>query len=161
MILNRALTLEKAIQRAQFLCARQERCSYDIMVKLQQWQIPTKDIEKIIANLLENNFINNERYANMFARDKSRFNKWGPIKIAQALRAKRIPEIIIKESIGGLELKEDDCALIYILNKKASSIKAKSPSDLKAKLIRFGVSRGFEYGRVIEIINKYYGEIFE
>lgn len=156
MMESKVLTLEKATQRVQFLCARQERCSYDIMVKLRQWQIQPHDIEKIIANLIENNFINDERYANMFARDKSKFNKWGPIKIAYALRAKRISEIVITESLAGLELKEDESALLHILNKKASSIKAKSPSDLKAKLIRFGVSRGFEYGRIIEIINKHY-----
>ncbi|NOU16433.1 MAG: RecX family transcriptional regulator [Bacteroidales bacterium] len=156
MIQSKALTFEKATQRAQFLCARQERCSYDIMVKLRQWQIQPHDIEKIIANLSENNFINDKRYASMFACDKSKFNKWGPIKIAQALRAKRISEIVIKESLAGLESKEDENTLIDILNKKASSIKSKSPSDLKAKLIRFGVSRGFEYGRIIEIINKHY-----
>ncbi len=156
MIQCKELTFEKAIQRVQFLCARQERCSYDIMLKLRQWQIQPHDIEKIITNLIENNFINDERYASLFARDKNRFNKWGPIKIAYALRAKRISETVIKESLVGLESNENESTLIHILNKKASSIKSKSPSDLKAKLIRFGVSRGFEYGRIIEIINKHY-----
>jgi regulatory protein len=126
------------------------------MLKLRQWQIQTHDIEKIITNLIENNFINDERYASMFARDKNRFNKWGPLKIAYALRAKRISEAVIKESLAGLESNENESTLIHILNKKASSIKSKSPSDLKAKLIRVGVSRGFEYGRIIEIINKHY-----
>jgi regulatory protein len=156
MIQSKELTFEKAIQRAQVLCAQQERCSYDIVLKLRQWQIQTHDIEKIITNLIENNFINDERYATMFARDKNKFNKWGPIKIAYALRAKRISEIVIKESLAGLESMEDESTLIHILNKKASSIKSKSPSDLKAKLIRFGISRGFEYGKIVEIINKYY-----
>jgi len=156
MIESKALTFEKALQRVQFLCARQERCSYDITVKLQQWQVSPSDIEKIITKLYADNFINDERYAIMFVRDKSKFNKWGPIKIAYALRAKRISEIVIKESLAALESKNDDGTLICILSKKASSIKAKSPSDLKAKLIRYGVSRGFEYRRIIEIINKHY-----
>lgn len=156
MMESKALPFEKALQRVQFLCARQERCSYDIMVKLQQWQIQPHDIEKIITSLIENNFINDKRYASMFARDKNKFNKWGPIKIASALRAKRISEIFIRESLAGLKSNEDESTLIDILNKKVRSIKSKSPSDLKAKLIRFAVSRGFEYGRVIEIINKHY-----
>lgn len=156
MIQCKELTFEKAIQRVQFLCARQERCSYDIMLKLRQWQIQPHDIEKIITNLIENNFINDERYASLFARDKNRFNKWGPIKIAYALRAKRISETVIKESLVGLESNENESTLIHILNKKASSIKSKSPSDLKAKLLRFGISRGFEYGRIVDIINKHY-----
>jgi len=156
MVKDKALTLQQAIQRAQALCARQERCEYDIQLKLQQWQVAKEDIEKIIETLRAANFLNNQRYANMFVRDKSKFNKWGAIKIAYALKSKRIPEYIIRESLCELGTDDTQKTLTELLTKKAKHIKAKSKEDLKGKLIRYGMSRGFDYSTILSIIDKCY-----
>ncbi|RPH29038.1 MAG: RecX family transcriptional regulator [Bacteroidales bacterium] len=154
MIKVNSITPERAIQRAQALCARHEKCSHDIRLKLQQWQLSTSDIEKIVKQLTIDNFISDERYAKIYVRDKSRFNKWGSIKIAQALRAKHIPEAIIRESLKEIASSDEEGMLTNLLKKKAASTKARTSSDLKAKLIRFGVSRGFDFSMTICIINK-------
>ena len=150
MINDKSLTPEKAIQRAQALCARQEKCSYDIRLKLRQWQISNADIEKIIKHLIVDGFINDERYARMFVRDKSKFNKWGPLKITYTLRSKHLSDDIIRNALGEIEHSNDEATLKELLSKKMKGIKAKSLYDLKTKLIRFGTSRGFDY----ELVNK-------
>jgi regulatory protein len=153
MIKDNKLTLEKATQRVQSLCARQERCSYDIRIKLRQWQVSPEDIEKIIKKLNADNFINDERYAHMFARDKSKFNKWGPLKISYTLKSKHIPDDTIKSVLLEIEPNQDDKSLFDLLHKKSKSIKAKSIHDLKNKLIRFGISRGYDYRLVCNSVS--------
>lgn len=151
MIKNYIITPEKAIQRVQALCARQERCSHDIRLKLKQWQISNVEIEKIIKHLIIDGFINDERYARMFVRDKSKFNKWGPKKIIYTLKSKYFSEDIIKIALEEIEHANDESTLKEILLKKKKGIRAKSPYDLKTKLIRFGISRGFENEAVSKV----------
>jgi len=153
MIKEKVITFEKATQRAQSLCARQERCSYDIQAKLRLWKLSSEDIDKIIKKLNADNFINDERYAYMFARDKSKFSKWGPIKITYALKSKHIPDEIIKSAVLETEASQDNKSLLDLLTRKAKTLKAKSIYDLKAKLIRFGISRGYDYGLVNEKVS--------
>jgi len=144
------ITPEKAILRAQALCARQERCSHDIRLKFKQWQLSNTDAEKIIKQLIIDGFINDERYAKMFVRDKSKFNKWGSIKITYSLKSKHFSEEIIRIALGEIDHANDESTLKEILSRKMKGIKAKSPYDLKTKLIRFGISRGFDF----EIVNR-------
>jgi len=156
-MIDKELSPEKAIDRAQFLCARQERCSDDIRKKLVQWKVSASNIDLIIKKLATDGFINDERYALMFARDKSKFNKWGPLKISYALKAKHFSEETIKKVLVEIAPSMDQSNLLDILTKKAKSVKSKSPYDLKVKLIRFGLSRGFEY----EQVNKAVAIIFK
>ncbi len=141
---------EKALTRAQAICAKQERCSNDIRLKLVQWQINPNDAEKIISKLITDGFINDERYTLMFVRDKSKFNKWGPIKIKYTLKSKRISEDIIKSALQEI-ISNDDTLLKELLTRKLKSLKASSPYELRIKLVRFGVSRGYEYEHVNKI----------
>lgn len=149
--MNRKFTIspEKALIRAQALCAKQEKCTNDIRLKLIQWQIENIEAEKIIAKLVSDGFLNDERYARIFARDKSKLNKWGPLKITYTLRAKRLSEDIIKSALQEI-IYDDETSLKELMTKKQKSLKAKTPYEMKAKLIRFAISRGFEY----EIVNK-------
>lgn len=146
---NFTISPEKALIRAQALCAKQEKCTNDIRLKLIQWQIENIEAEKIIAKLVSDGFINDERFARIFVRDKSKINKWGPIKITYTLRAKRMPEDIIKLALQEI-ISGDETSLKELMIKKLKSLKAKTPYEMKAKLIRFAISRGFEY----EIVNK-------
>jgi regulatory protein len=147
-MIEKTLSLEQALHKAQALCARQERCSWDIQTKLRQWRVTTEDSDKIIDKLKADKFIDDERYAQLFARDKSKFNKWGPIKIAYSLRSKKIPDEIVKNVIAEIKSNSDNKTLLELLSKKSKTIKAKSSYDLKIKLIRFGIFRGFDYNQV-------------
>ncbi|MFP4556946.1 MAG: regulatory protein RecX [Bacteroidales bacterium] len=147
------ITLEKATDRAQWLCSQQEKCTFDIRKKLAQWGVEYDDIQKVIDSLLNDGFIDEKRYAVTFAREKARFNKWGPKKIEYALRSKRITDEHINQAL------EEACELFdmetlkELLIKKAKSVNYKNGYDLKMKLLRFGVSRGFEYDDIQKILH--------
>jgi regulatory protein len=140
-----------ALQRVQGICARQERCISDIRQKLRQWEVDEADAERIISSLIKDGFINEQRYATFFVRDRSRLNRWGRLKIAQALRQKGIPDEAIALALEELQPQADESTLAELLTRKANSTRAKSPYDLKSKLIRFGVSRGFEFEMVVRV----------
>jgi regulatory protein len=148
-----AVSFEKALKRLQNLCARQEKCTWDIMLKLKLWGVKNEEVQKIVSMLVDEGFVDDRRYASMFAREKSQLNKWGSIKIASALRAKKIDESIIKEALLELQPKFDRATLENIITAKAKQVKAKSPSDLRAKLVRFGLSRGFELEHVVKTVD--------
>jgi regulatory protein len=151
MMNDKTVSFEKALHRTQALCAKQERCTNDLRIKMKQWHVSTEDIEKVINKLISDGFVNDERFAHMFARDKSKFNKWGPIKIAYSLKSKHIPDDLIKIILLEIEPEQNDKSVYEMLSKKAKSIKAKSTQDLKVKLIRFGISRGYDYGLISSI----------
>jgi regulatory protein len=151
-MIEKTLSLEQALNKAQTLCARQEKCSWDIRTKLKQWHVATEESEKIIDKLKADKFIDDVRYAQLFARDKSKFNKWGPIKIAYSLKSKKIPDEIIKSVVDEIKSVSNDKILFELLSKKSKTIKAKSSYDLKVKLIRFGISRGFDYNQINETV---------
>lgn len=150
MIKDSIISPERALERVQALCARQERCTYDISLKLRQWRLSSVDIEKIVRQLITDRFLSDERYAKMFVREKSKFNKWGSVKITYALKSKGFSEDIIKNALDEIDHSNDESILMELLSRKMKGTKAKSLYDLKSKIIRFGISRGFDY----EIVNR-------
>ncbi|MGE0079511.1 MAG: regulatory protein RecX [Bacteroidales bacterium] len=147
------ISKEKALSRLQNLCARNEKCSGDLRQKMVQWKLAPEDINWVISRLTTDRFVDDSRYAGMFVRDKSRISKWGRIKIATALRAKGVAADIINEALSQIDPNVDKAQLAELITRKAKQTKAKSVYDLKSKLIRFGVSRGFDMGLVIDVVN--------
>ena len=150
----KSLDEKKALDRAQWLCSQQEKCTEDIKRKLTQWGVDPEKILAILGSLIDDGFIDEKRYALTFARDKARFNKWGSKKIEMALRAKRIPQENIQQAISEVESFLGKDTLSDLLDKKLRTLKYKDRYDLKSKLLRFGVSRGFEYGDVLDVVEQ-------
>ena len=148
------ITPKQALARIQKICSIQEKCSFDVRQKMFNWGIEEKEVEKIINSLVNDKFINDNRFAKSFVREKFRFNKWGRIKITYALKNKRIPESTINLALGEIEEEKYLHVLETELIKKKKSIKAKIQFDLKGKLLRFGQSKGFETENIIRIIQK-------
>ena len=146
------LDVNAALDRAQWLCSQSERCCFDISQKLHQWGIDPNDSKKILDSLVADGFIDEGRYAQSFAREKARCNRWGPRKIEMALRAKRIADEYIQQSLSAIQEHTSAAKLQELISKKAGSIKYKDTYDLKGKLLRFGISRGFEYTEVTRAV---------
>ncbi len=151
---GKPMSTEKAIERLQALCARQEKCAFDVIQKLKQWKIDAPSIQIIVTKLKRDGYVNDSRYAALFVKEKSSINKWGPEKIRVMLAHKGIAKSIIEEVLTQIDTKEAKDQLLELLKRKLPTIKAKSTYDLKNKLIRFGVSRGFNLNAVIEQANK-------
>lgn len=145
--------LKTALTKAMAQCSRREYCSDDIRSKLLMWGVGDDDAEKIISILVKENFLNEIRYTTAFVKDKFNYNKWGKIKIADHLKAKKIPADIIKKTFATI----DNDLYIKTLNDLITAhrrfVKAKNQYDLKAKLLRYGLSKGFESNLLYDILN--------
>ena len=129
-------------------CSKKEYCSADVLAKLRRWELPEKDIAEIMAFLVKNRFLDDARFAEAYARDKFRFNRWGKLKIAQMLRRKQVADSVIGQALAALPEEDTDATCMELLRQKNKSIKDEDPYKRKAKLIRFALSRGFEYETV-------------
>jgi len=143
-----------ALNKAMAQCSRRENCISDISNKLISWNVGENDTEKIIALLLKENFINEQRFAAAFTKDKFNYNKWGKIKIAAHLKAKKIPGDIIKTALYSIDYDHYIKVLKDLITLHRRSVKAKNQYDLKAKLLRYGLSKGFESNLLYEILNE-------
>ena len=141
------------LAKASQLCAKNERCAQDLRKKIFQWGIPDHYGEKIIEELKKSDFINHQRYALAFARDKLRFNHWGKKKIAYALRAKDIEDSFVREALEEIPVDQYNHALREELLKKDHALQTTDPGERKNKLCQFLLQKGFESGKVFEFVN--------
>ena len=148
------ISKEVVLQRMQALCARSEKCTGDIKVKLVKLGLNETEIQFVVQKLVNDGFVDNFRYARFFVRDKSRLNKWGRVKIVSVLKSKGVSENIINEALLEISPATNKKALTDLITRKAKQVKAKSTYELKSKLIRFGMSRGFEIDLVINVVNE-------
>jgi regulatory protein len=142
-----------ALSKAMAICSRSEHCTDDIRLKLQSWGVGETDIEKIIMNLIKENFINEKRYSEAFVKDKFKYNKWGKVKIRAGLKMKKIPGEMIKIAVDSIDNGLYKKTLEELLIVHRRSIKAKNQYDLKGKLFRYGMSKGFESELLYNILS--------
>lgn len=145
---------KKALARIQFLCAKSEKCSGDVLKKCALWKLSNDDAAWVLKQLVTDGFVNDERFARCYVRDKALYSKWGRIKIKTYLRAKEIDAQVVESAMQDFPDDTNSETLGELLKRKLPSIKAKSDYELKSKLIRFGVSRGFELDTVITEASK-------
>jgi regulatory protein len=142
-----------ALKKAMALCASREMCYSDIRQKLVLWGMKDEETIRILALLNKSKFIDEERYAIAFVKDKFRQNKWGRIKTATALRMKKIPDEIISRAMESIDEAEYIDLLKSIIAKQRRTVKAKNEYDLKGKLLRHCLSKGFESHLLYDLLN--------
>jgi regulatory protein len=146
------MTYNQALSKAMAICSKAEKCISEIETKLQTWEVTSDDSKKIIKTLIAEKFIDEERYARYYVRDKFRFNQWGKVKIGFMLKSKRLPSELIHDALDEIGDESYLEMLTETLRDKARKTKFVNEYDKKAKLYRFAQSRGFEYeviGRAI------------
>ena len=150
------LTSEQTIayDKAAFLCSRSEHCSSDIQEKLKLWGFSAEDAVLVIAKLVEEKYIDDERFARAYVKDKFRFNHWGKQKIAFMLHSKNISLEIMELAFNEIEDEGYSNELRRLLTDKEKSIKAKDKYDKRNKLMRFAMGRGFESGQIYAVLKE-------
>ena len=144
---------DEALQRAARLCSQQERSSAYIRGKLENWGVSADDIDPVIQKLKAGNYIDDNRYATSYVRDKFRLNLWGKIKINHSLRQRGIREEII---LSALEQIDDEAyfeTCKMLVQNKNRELKDKNIFTRKAKLLRFAAQRGFESDIIYKVLN--------
>ncbi len=148
------MDFKKAYNKASALCARREYCSGDIFKKLNNWEVDKPIANKVVAQLIEEKFIDDLRFAKFYVNDKSKFNRWGKDKIVWQLRMKKVDQEIINEAIANLNDDEMLETLSALLREKNRLIKEPDFQKRKASLIRFGAGRGFSYDQIRKVLDE-------
>jgi regulatory protein len=127
------------------LCAQAEHCQYEMTEKMRRWELSDEAQARIMQRLLSERYVDDERFARAFVKDKIRYNKWGRRKVEQALWQKRIDEDIRQRVLDEVADEEYLQVLQPLLKQKRKSTKANSDYEMNQKLVRFALSRGFTY----------------
>lgn len=135
---------EKALLRLEELCARSEHCEYELRQKLYRWNVPVSDADIVINSLKHRRFIDDERFARAYVRDKVQFDRWGRRKISLALSSKRIDREIIDTVLSEIDPAEYEQNLKDLLMAKARNIDDCHSYQGRTKLFRFAAARGYE-----------------
>ena len=151
------LTSGEALNKAAAYCTLCERCISEVSTKFTAWGVPHGEQEKIIARLIEEKFIDEERYCRAFVNDKVKFNRWGRIKITAALREKHLPQEHIKDAIDNIDEEIYLQALQETIDIKSREFKGKDDFATQQKIIRHAASRGYEPALILKTI-KYKGD---
>jgi regulatory protein len=174
------MTKEQALNRLMGECSRNEMCSGQARAKLEKWMAAQKavvltqpDIEEIIKTLVKEKFIDDARFAGAYIRDRYKFYGWGPRKAEFQMKAMGIPVEIIKETIAA-ESQLAAETLKKIVAAKSAEVKRRSEKaeshkndddsadennsyqaqqQARAKIIKFALSRGFDYGEIMKLIH--------
>lgn len=143
--MKKETTEQEAYLQLAALCAQAEHCQQEMCDKMRRWEMAPEVQERVIARLIKERFIDDERYARAFVKDKIRYNKWGRRKVQQGLWMKRINDDIQQRVLNEVDDKEYLAVLKPLLKQKAKSIKAESDYERNQKLVRFAFGRGFTY----------------
>jgi regulatory protein len=146
--------LHIAREKIQAYCAYQERCHQEVTKKLRSWGLIPDAIDMLIGELMQFNFLNEERYARSFARGKFRIKKWGRIKIRIELKKHDIYFKCIDFAMEEIDDKAYFETLKEVLQRKNELEKEKDLYKRKAKLTRYLVSRGFEYDLIRDALEE-------
>lgn len=142
---QRPLTPEKALIHCETLCAKAEHSAGEIRAKLRLKGLSAGDIDRIITSLIERRFIDDERFARAYVRDKVTFALWGVRKIALGLRQKGVSRQIADQALSAIDRDQYIDNLRRLLDRKRCSLSPElSAYDANTRLFRFAISRGFE-----------------
>ena len=143
--MKKEMTEQEAYLQLATLCAQAEHCEQEMRDKMKRWEIDETVQNRIIDRLVKERYIDNERYARAFVKDKIRYNKWGMRKVQQALWMKRIDNDIQQRVLDEIDDKEYLDVLRPLLKQKRKSTKAANDYELNQKLVRFALGRGFTF----------------
>lgn len=127
------------------LCARAEHCQWEMLEKMRRWELSEEAQARVMARLVEERYVDDERYARAFVNDKVRYNKWGRRKVEQALWQKHIDEGVRQRVLDEVDDETYLAVLRPLLQQKRKATKAASDYELNQKLVRFALGRGFTY----------------
>jgi regulatory protein len=136
------------------LCSKAERSTGDARRLMYRWGVAPAEQQKILDSLIAQKFIDDERFAAVYVREKVRFSGWGVYKIRAALSAKGIAREVIDRALEGLDGEVMDERLHKQLLRKATQIKASTEYEMRTKLMRYALSLGYDYDTVSEAVAK-------
>ncbi len=143
-----------ALEKLQRYCVYQDRCHQEVRYKLLDLGIYGDELEEIIAELITDNFLNEERFARSFARGKFRQKRWGRIRIRQELKQRKISDYCIRKAMTEIDPELYEEALLAVLHKKKALLQELDTYKRNHKLAQYAMQRGYEANLVWEYIRQ-------
>lgn len=141
------MTSEQILDRLQRQCSRREYCTRDVLTKALKALEGDRDAaEKIVSSLVRDKYVDDRRYCSAFAREKAHLTGWGPVKIVHALAAKGISMETARAALKEIDAPAAGKKLQKLLETKYRTVK--DMPDARLRLLRYGLSRGYEYDEV-------------
>lgn len=150
-----ALTPSQALLKAANFCAYQERSHHEVTQRLAEWGVYGIDAQEILLQLIEQNYLNEERFAIAFAGGKFRVKQWGRVKIKQELKMHKVSDYCINKALGEIDGEVYLTTLQDEIEKKWHQTKDTNLLSKRAKVARYLVSRGFEQELIWDLLKRY------
>lgn len=150
---RKTYTVNDALNKLQQFCAYQERCHQEVHDKLKRMNMIPEAIDQIIVSLIQDNYLNEERFAKAFVSGKFRIKKWGRQRLILELKKRSITKRLIDKAIAEIDESEYLETLDVLASKKCSSIIETNPLKKKKKLADYLLYRGWESHLVYEKVN--------
>jgi regulatory protein len=152
---QKTFTPQQALPKAKHYCAYQERCHSDVKDKLYGFGLNTKEVEQIISTLIEENYLNEERFTIAFAGGHFRTKQWGRVKIKYQLKQKQVSEYCIKKALKTIDEDDYQKTLQKLFDEKLKTLKSEKNIFIKKrKLQDYLMQKGFEMDLIRELITK-------
>ena len=143
--MKKEMTEQEAYLQLAAICAQAEHCQQEMHDKMKRWGLDETVRQRVVDRLVRERYVDDERYARAYVKDKIRYQKWGRRKVQQGLWLKHIAEGIQQQVLGEVDDEEYLSVLKPLLKQKRKTIKAQSDYELNQKLLRFALGRGFTF----------------
>lgn len=144
-MLKKRLGKEEALQKLRQYCAYQERSHKEVKEKLYSFGLSKADVEASISTLIEEDYLNEERYAQSFTRGHFRTKNWGRVKISYELKMKGVSTYCIQKGLNEIDENEYEHTLHLLITKKAASLpKTEKSYIIRQKIAAYLMQKGFE-----------------
>ena len=150
---KKPITEQEALQKLSALCARAEHSSGEMLEKMRRWQLSEDARERVLDRLIDEKFVDDERFARLFVREKIRFDHWGRRKIEQALYQKGVASDISRRVLDEVDDEAYVAELKKLIAAKRRSVQAESDYEMRAKLTKYALGRGFGYNVIRQCID--------
>jgi regulatory protein len=151
-LIKQYLTAEQAFQKGKHFCSYQERCHVEVKEKLYAFGLKKQDVELVMSRLIEDDYLNEERYAQQFAGGKFRIKQWGRVKIKYELKQKKISDYIIKKAFKEIDELDYTKTLKKLTTTKWNSLKNEQYINRQVKTTNYLLQKGFELNLIKEAI---------
>ena len=150
---KKTYTVEEALVKLQKYCAYQDRCHREVEQKLKQMHMIPEAIERVIVDLIQDNHLNEERFAKAYVRGKFSIKKWGKVRLTLELKQRQISQYVIKTALAEIDPEEYLQTFHKLAEKKALNMSESNPFKRKRKIADYLIYRGWEPHMVYDKVN--------
>lgn len=146
--------LEQALQKARHYCAYQERCHSEVKEKLYSFGLRKQEVEEALSRLIEDNYLNEERFAIQFAGGRFRMKQWGRIKIRYELKQKQVGDYCVKQALAAIDQEAYDRTLLRLAADKWSVLEKEGSWVRRQKLQAYLAQKGYEMDKIQQALTE-------